>query len=267
MSWFKVDEPHELLVAPDVIFKIGDFPITNTLIMVIINVLIVLLIAVWVRTFKVKKPSRSQLVFEEMIKFLDNFFSNIVGIKHLAKEIVPITTALTIYLLLNNLLPVLLPFISSITINNVDGHTVPLFRIATSDINTTLSFSLGMFLIGVAYAFKKVGPIEHFSKFIQIKTLVKESKKGVGGFFNGLIMFAVGILEMVSELARILSLCLRLFGNIFAGELLLAVVLGSFAIGLPAFVLLFGVLVGCIQAIVFGSLVSANMTSYAQKHH
>lgn len=267
MSWFKIDEPHQLLAAPDILFKIGSFPVTNTVAMVVLNLLLIILFALWVRTFTVKNPSKLQLFLEETIKFLENFFSNIVGIPHLAKEIVPITTALTLYLLLNNLLPILLPFISAITIQDIHGHAVPLFRIATSDLNTTLSLSLGVFLIGIGYAFKKIGFFAHITKYIQIPQLIKESKKGVGGFFNGLIMFVVGLLEIISELARILSLCLRLFGNIFAGELLLTVVLGTFAIGLPAFVLLFGVLVGCIQAIVFGSLVSANMTSYAQKHH
>lgn len=267
MSWFKVDEPHQLLAAPDVLFKIGNFPVTNSVVMVLLNVFLVLLFVLWVRSFKVRNPGKGQLAVEEIIKFLENFFANIVGIPKLAKEIVPITTALTLYLLLNNLLPILLPFISAITVNDINGHAVPLFRIATSDLNTTLSLSLGMFIVGVTYAFKKVGFFGHVTKFIQIPQLIKESKKGVGGFLNGLVMFAVGLLEIISELARILSLCLRLFGNIFAGELLLTVVLGAFAIGLPAFVLLFGVLVGCIQAIVFGSLVSANMTSYAQKHH
>ena len=268
MSWFQLgDNAHNLTAAPDVITYIGSFPVTNTLLMVIINMALVGLLCVWVASFRIIKPSRAQLAFEAVILYLDDFFAKVVGNAKLAREIVPITGALVVYLLLNNLIPVLLPFLSAFTIVGVEGHEVPLLRIAPSDVNVALAFSFGMFVVANVYALQKVGFIAHITKFIQIPQLIQSAKGGLGSLAQGILNFFIGLLELISELARIFSLCLRLFGNIFAGEILLMVALKSFGIGLPAFVLLFGLLVGTIQAIVFGSLVSAKLAEFGQTHH
>lgn len=80
------------------------------------------------------------------------------------------------------------------------------------------------------------------------------------------IEFAVGLIEIISEIAKVLSLSLRLFGNIFAGEVLLTVMLGIFAYVLPIPFLFLEVLVGAIQATVFAMLTLAYLTVATQDH-
>jgi len=103
--------------------------------------------------------------------------------------------------------------------------------------------------------------IKYFTKFWNVKT-----------FFNkpifGVIDWGVGILELVSEFSKVLSFAFRLFGNIFAGSVLLFVMgslLGAIAIFPSAFYLL-EFLVGAIQAIVFGLLTMTFMAQATQGH-
>ncbi len=81
-----------------------------------------------------------------------------------------------------------------------------------------------------------------------------------------LIEFCVGLLEIVSEVAKVLSLSLRLFGNIFAGEVLLTVMLGILAYALPIPFLFLELLVGIIQATVFAMLTLAYLTVATEDH-
>lgn len=133
---------------------------------------------------------------------------------------------------------------------------VPFFRAGTADLNTTLALALfSVFMIqyfGVKYL-----SLGYFKKFIN---------------FSGFIPFIVGILEIISEVAKIVSFAFRLFGNIFAGEVLLAVLayIGGtwgFFIPLPFYGL--ELFVGLIQALVFAmlSLVFFNMATISHDEH
>ena len=80
-----------------------------------------------------------------------------------------------------------------------------------------------------------------------------------------IIDFLIGLLDIISEVAKVISLSLRLFGNMYAGEVLAGVVLGAFALIVPTPLVAMSILVAVLQAVVFGSLTAAYYTLAVQK--
>jgi F-type H+-transporting ATPase subunit a len=102
--------------------------------------------------------------------------------------------------------------------------------------------------------------LNYFSKFINLKTIINKP-------FFGLMDFIVGLLELLSEVAKILSFSLRLFGVIFAGTLLLAI-LGSLTVFfVPGLLVGLELAVGVIQAYVFSTLALTFMSQATVAHH
>jgi F-type H+-transporting ATPase subunit a len=135
-----------------------------------------------------------------------------------------------------------------------DGHSVPLLRKSTSDINTTIGLALAIVLTVQYFGVKNWGFFGYFSRFFPFGHLFSSMKKGFGAFAMALIEFFVGLLEFISEIVKVVSLSLRLFGNMFAGEILFAILTGMFAIALPALWLGFDFMVAIIQTMVIGCL-------------
>ncbi|NCN39261.1 MAG: F0F1 ATP synthase subunit A, partial [Candidatus Aenigmarchaeota archaeon] len=104
------------------------------------------------------------------------------------------------------------------------------------------------------------GILGYIGKFIKIKDLYEGAKKGIGAFILALIDFAIGFLDIISEVAKVVSLSLRLFGNMYAGQVLATVILGGFAYGLPAIWMVMGTLSVVVQTLVFALLVTAYYT-------
>lgn len=127
---------------------------------------------------------------------------------------------------------------------------LPLFRGPTADINTTLALALITMVFVQIFGFMNVG-ISYLGKFINLK--------------NPIFTF-VGILEFVSEISRVISFTFRLFGNIFAGEVLLSVMAFLFAFGLPIPFLGLEIFVGVIQALVFSMLAAVFLNLAVQSH-
>jgi F-type H+-transporting ATPase subunit a len=125
-----------------------------------------------------------------------------------------------------------------------EPHKIPLFRAATADLNTTVALALISVLLTQYFGFKFIGAGEHLKKY-----------SGVVGFLEGF-----------SEISRLLSFSFRLFGNIFAGEVMIAVVSFLLPIMTPPFFLL-EVFVGFIQAVVFSMLTAVFINLAIQKHH
>ena len=131
---------------------------------------------------------------------------------------------------------------------------IPLLRSADADLNMTLSMSVLVVVASHISGVFTIGFFKHFGKFIQLGTLVKSLKKGPIGIFTAIIEFGAGLIEIISEAAKLVSLSLRLFGNIFAGEVLITVIGGIFAFLLPLPFMALEIFVGIIQAIVFSML-------------
>ena len=138
------------------------------------------------------------------------------------------------------------------------GHLVPFLRSANTDINMTLAMAIIAMVMVHFWGFSILGFPSHIGKFINFK-------EGPIGFF-------VGILEIISELAKVVSFTFRLFGNIFAGEVLLMAL--AFLLPLIGIIPFLGLelFVGVIQAFIFSmlTLVFASMASVSHSsddHH
>jgi F-type H+-transporting ATPase subunit a len=140
------------------------------------------------------------------------------------------------------------------------SNLVPFVRVVSTDLNFTVALAI-IAVIAVQVVGIRAQGMKYFTKFWNVKT-----------FFNkpifGVIDWGVGILELVSEFSKVLSFAFRLFGNIFAGSVLLFVMgslLGAIAI-FPSMFYMLEFLVGAIQAIVFGLLTMTFMAQATQSH-
>lgn len=234
----------------ETIFHILSFPISNSLFVtwfVMADLVIFSLLA----TRKIDKiPSGLQNFTEMIIGTLFNFFEGAVGPN--VRLFFPLVATFFLFILLGNWSG-LLPGFGSIGIwENKEGHEVliPLFRRVTADLNTTLALAL-----------ISVGAVQYYGlRHVKLNYLKK--------FFNfrGPVAFAVGILEVISEFSRILSFSFRLFGNMFAGEVLIVVMVFLIPIIVPLPFLFLEVFVGFIQAFIFTMLTLVFLNGAVSSH-
>ena len=248
---FSILQIHEHLpdIQQKIIFHLGIFSFGTSSIAILLFVLLFIFIAIWIRGYKVI-PSTMQSLFEMLIEWTYNFINSIIGDKDKTDKVFPYIATVFLFILFSNLL-FLIPGIFSWTYNDY-----PLLSSATADFNTTFALALaGVVLIQLS-SIRYRGLFSYLGHFIQIAPIVKGFRKSIADGFLGIIQFFVGLIEIIGELAKIISLSLRLFGNIFAHEVLTIILIGAFSIGLPAIWMGFGILVGVVQAIVFTALIS-----------
>ena len=125
------------------------------------------------------------------------------------------------------------------------GHIFPIFRALASDVNLPLALALWSFLAVQYFGMRGVGVGANFGKYIGVGS--HAIVKGPMGVF-------VGVLEIVSEVGRVISFTFRLFGNIFAGEVVLFISMFLVAFVVPTVFFGLEVFVGFIQAFVFAML-------------
>lgn len=234
-----METPHISLGA-ETLFKIGPIPITNSFVMMVV-VMVLILIVFTIASRKITTDPRKAGRFGALIEFVIDFLLNLVegtGGKKLGRSIFPLVSGLFIFIILSNFTG-LLPGVGSIWHGE---HHVPIMRPPTADLNMTLALSTITFV-----AVQVMGVRAH----------------GVGGrikhMANPPFIFPI---EVVSELSRIISLAARLFGNVFAGEVLLGVAYAiANSVKIAVIPLLFPVmflglemLFGTIQALVFALL-------------
>jgi F-type H+-transporting ATPase subunit a len=273
---------HPLFTLPG----IGDFYLTNTLVALFIVDFIVILIALsFNRAIKkgdmVLKGIPGAL--EALLEALYNMTESTAG--KWAWTIFPWFASITILVLFANWME-LIPGVDSIGkieevaaggfgIQNIGslfttlvnpavtegGHQlVPFVRVVSTDLNFTVALAI-IAVVAVQVIGIRAQGMKYFTKFWNVKT-----------FFNkpifGVIDWGVGLLELVSEFSKVLSFAFRLFGNIFAGSVLLFVMgslLGAIAI-FPSMFYMLEFLVGAIQAVVFGLLTMTFMAQATQGH-
>lgn len=238
-------------VTPDSIFMIGNFKIANTtLLSFFILILFAILCFFVIRKFKIQ-GGKFQGFIEYLYEGMITLVEQITGSKKHAAIIFPLIGALIFYIVVSNLIGII-PGITTITIG---GKSV--FRSPTSDFNTTFGLAFGCVLLLQFISIKDWGFFGHLGKYFKFKEIFLGFRKGFMDGFMAIIDFAIGLLDIVGELARVVSLSLRLFGNMYAGEVLATLILGAFAYGVPVLWSAMSLLSGVIQSIVFGSLVAS----------
>jgi F-type H+-transporting ATPase subunit a len=262
---------HESTLFAEPIFHIGSFTITNSLLMswTTVFVLVVFFVAIGTRIKKV--PGKLQNIFEILLDEALKLADSITGSRKKSERLMPIVLSLFLFILVNNWLG-LLPGVGTVGfIEGEAGHQVfvPLLRGATADLNTTLAISLFAVILSHILGVISLGVWHHFNKFVNVNTLAQIPKKimkePIVLVLNPIKAF-VGIVELIGEFAKVASLSFRLFGNIFAGEVLLASMMALFAYFLPLPFMFLEVIVGIVQAMVFSILTLAFMSMAMESH-
>jgi len=248
-------------LASETIFHIGSFEVRNTIIAALMSIIVLSTVAILVKRKKYQLvPSGIQNFVELLIEGIFGFFNSIVGDEKKTKKFLPITVTIFFYVIISNWMG-LLPGFGSIGLWEVHhGHEVfvPIFRSAYADVNMTFGLAAISIIACQFFGFSMLGFKGYAGKFF-----INPFKNPVGSF--------VGILELMSEFSKMISFAFRLFGNIFAGEILLLVIsfLAPFIAPLPFYGL--ELFVGFIQALVFSflTLIFLKMatTGHSAEHH
>ena len=243
-------------IAAEPIFHIGSFPVTNTLLVTGIVSGSLIAIAARVKlTLKQVPGARSlQNAVEAVIEGLLDFFTSVTQDREKAKQFFPFVATIFLFVILANWIE-LLPGVGTIGMwatHEGKQEIVPFLRSASTDLNATLAIAVTSVIATQFFGIAVLGFAKHVGKYIS---------------FKGPIEFFVGILELVAEIAKVFSFSFRLFGNIFAGEILLTVVLVLMPFFAPLPFLLLEFFVGFIQALVFSMLTLVFMTLATAEHH
>ncbi|KKS45174.1 ATP synthase F0 subunit A [Candidatus Nomurabacteria bacterium RIFCSPLOWO2_02_FULL_42_17] len=262
---------HEPTVFAEPIFHLGSMTVTNSLLASMLAVLVLVIIGICLRFSLKNVPRGLQNVFETILEGALNLCDQVTGHRRLSLKILPIALTIFLFVLVNNWLG-LLPGVGTIgQIRIEEGHSifVPYLRGGTADINTTLALGIFSVLGANIFGIFSVGLWKTFNKYINLKIL--------GSIFTKVrreptilvvapVQFFVGLVETIGEFAKIASLSFRLFGNIFAGEVLLASLGALIAYAVPIPFIFLEILVGLIQALVFSMLTVVYFTIAAENH-
>ena len=188
----------------------------------------------------------------------------------LSVKVFPIAISVFFFVLINNWLG-LLP-IGGLGILEKGSHSlafIPFLRGGTADVNTTIALAIMAVLGANLFGIFSIGLWKIFNKYVNLKALGQvftKIKKDKTVIIVAPITFFVGLLELIGEFAKVASLSFRLFGNVFAGEVLLASMAALFAYILPVPFLFLEILVGMIQALIFAMLLVVYFTISATDH-
>lgn len=254
--------------AAETIFHIGGFSVTNTIINSWIAVVFFVVIAVLLNRKQTRVPKGLRNIAEGLVEFMLAEIQKVTGDAKRSRKFLPIVGTIFLFVLFSNWVG-LLPGVGSIGVwETHEGvkELIPLFRSAASDLNLTLAIAVFAVLASHVIGLTSVGFSNHVSKFFNFRGIWQSVRKGPVAIVVAVIEFGVGLIEVVSELAKVVSLSLRLFGNVFAGEVLMTVMLGLFAYFLPIPFIFLEILVGVIQATVFSMLTLAYLTVATTAH-
>ena len=240
-------------IAAETLFTIGGFEVTNSMVGAVLASLLLLAGARYIQRRSALVPHRLQSLLELPVEWVANI---VQGSSTRWRGYVALVIGLFLMILVANWLS-LLPGVGTIGIyHEVDGHEVltPFVRPAAADLNFTLGLAIITFVVFVWWGVRLHGPVGY------LKELVGEPR------YMAPLMFPI---HLISELSRLVSLSMRLFGNVFAGEVLIATMLAlttatlfviPLAFFVPAIFLGLELLFGAVQALVFALLTMTYIT-------
>jgi len=244
----------EIVLHGEKIFEVFGFPVTNTILLSWVATAFLILGAFLLGKKTALVPGRLQGVIEIAVGGFYDFMNGILGDAKQSRKHFALVATIFFFVLANNWIA-LLPGLSAVGINEQTAHGeifVPLFRTANSDLNMTLIIAIAAIFMVQVIGITTLGFFKYAKKFFN---------------FTSPIDFFIGILELVSEIAKMISFSFRLFGNIFAGEVLLMIIAYLLPYGAPLPFLLLELFVGFIQALVFATLTLVFIQIATVDHH
>jgi F-type H+-transporting ATPase subunit a len=267
----EIQVEHESTLYAEKISHIGNLSITNSLINSWISVVILIILFIFIGKNIKRIPKGIQNIFEILVEKALEMADSVTGNRKKSEKFLPIVLALFLFILINNWLG-LFPGIGTIGfIESGNSHQVfvPLLRGGTADINTTLALALFSVIASHIFGAVTIGIWDHFNKFVNLKAfkaIPGRIREDVSIILVNPIKAFVGVVEFIGELAKVASLSFRLFGNIFAGEVLLASMMALFAYILPLPFIFLEIIVGLIQALIFAMLTLVFMAIATSNH-
>jgi F-type H+-transporting ATPase subunit a len=251
------------------IFHLGNFAVTNTYINSTLAVVFFFVAGLVLRNKTALIPRGIQNVAEGILEFILSYIDGVTRDRKKSMKFLPIVGGLFLFILISNWAG-LIPGTGSIgrhVLVNGQVELVPLFRPANTDLNMTLAMAVFAVVASHVIGIITIGFFKYANKFIKLGDIVKSFRKGGISIMVAFIEFAVGLIEIFSEIAKIVSLSLRLFGNVFAGEVLLTVLASLIAYFVPLPFMFLEILVGLIQAVVFSMLTLVYLTMATAEIH
>lgn len=227
----------DISIAPDVLFYIGSLPMTNSLLWSLFISAFLIGMAFLVRFSLKTIPGTLQNCAEILLEEGFSFVRSVIGSEEKAKRVFPLFATMFLFILAANAFTYI-PGQSAVTLYK-EGAGVPIFRAAMADYGMVLVLTMISVLTVQIVAIMTHGPFGYLGKFLNFQSPLK---------------FFLGLMDIVGELAKVLSLSFRLFGNIFAGEVLGAVILFLVPFIAPLPFMFLGVMTAIVQAFVFSTL-------------
>lgn len=228
-------------LSAETILKIGSFPLTNTFLTSLLTSLGLIIFALLVKIKIQSVPNFFQNLLEGLFEIILGLMDGVTGNRKQSYRFFPLVVTIFIFILISNWLGLFPGFgtIGFFEIYKGKEVFVPFFRAATSDLNITLGLAIVSVFACQFFGVASAGFFKYSKRFFNLKSPVD---------------FFIGLLEFISELAKFVSFSFRLFGNIFAGKVLLVVVsfLIPYLIPLPFYFL--EIFIGFIQAFIFAIL-------------
>jgi len=262
---------HTITLFAEPLWHWGSFTVTNSLLTSWLAVFVLVALGITLRRKLKEVPRGIQNIFEVVIEGALDLCDQVTGNRKISEKVFPIAITIFLFILLNNWLGIL-PGVGSIGFDVVEeGHKVfvPLFRGGAADLNTTLAMAIFSVIGANIFGIVSIGAWKMLNKFVNIKAILAIPGKIIKDptiVIVNPITFFVGLIEIVGEFAKIASLSFRLFGNVFAGEVLLASMGALMAFVVPIPFLFLEILVGFIQALIFSMLTLVYFTIAASDH-
>jgi len=205
----------QISLAPPKVIEIGSFTVTSGVLASYMVTFLLILLALHVRKKSQLVPSRIQIAFEMIMEFFLGMLKSAYGTEKTARRFLPFILTIFLFLLVANqfsVLPIITSFVST-------GG--PTFKTPTADWNQTIA--LALIVIGGAHIIAfKTSPLRHINNFIKFEPFLKIKKPA--DLADALLQFFLGLLDIIGEFSKIISMSARLFGNIFAGEVIILVI-------------------------------------------
>jgi len=235
-----MEEGLSITLAPFRLGELWGLPITSTLLTSWVVVVILLAGAFFLGRNLKMVPAKGQIAVEGILGGALSYMEGVLEDKTLARRYFPLIITIFLYIAVANLIG-LFPFIGAVGIHGEGGHNglIPLFYPVNTDLNVPIALAVISFITIEFAGITAMGFLKYAGKFVN---------------FRSVIGFIVGIIELISEIARLLTFSFRLFGNIFAGKVLILLALAFLPYLLPVPLLFYEVFVGVIQAIIFALL-------------
>ncbi len=239
----------EISLKAEELFHIGLFPVTNSLLLAVITLLLISAAVFFIRRKFTLIPGKIQNILEAALEGLVGLMGSVLGSRKKSEKYLPLVATIFVFVLFSNWFG-LLPGLGSLVLRNGE-HATPILRSPSSDLNFTLALAIIAVIGSNLFGILALGFQTHNKKFIN---------------FQNPIAFFVGLLELISEFAKMVSFSFRLFGNIFAGEVLLLIIgfLVPYVVPLPF--LFLEIFVGFIQAFIFAMLTLVFIAGAVVKH-